>query len=50
MRSPAFTNSARCYAAEDPETRSSRLALCGITADVLEMGLELLAIKAPERM
>ena len=36
--------------AEDPETRSSRLALCGITADVLEMGLELLAIKAPERM
>ena len=36
--------------AEDPETRSSRLALCRLTADVLEMGLELLAIKAPQRM
>jgi arginyl-tRNA synthetase len=36
--------------AEDPETRSSRLALCGLTAAVLERGLGLLGIKAPERM
>jgi arginyl-tRNA synthetase len=36
--------------AEDPGTRSSRLALCGLTAAVLEMGLDLLGIRAPKRM
>ena len=36
--------------AEDAETRSSRLALCGLTAAALEMGLDLLGIRAPKRM
>jgi len=36
--------------APDPETRASRLALCALTAAVLEKGLDLLGIEAPERM
>jgi arginyl-tRNA synthetase len=32
------------------ETRRSRLALCDVTARVLELGLGLLGIEAPERM
>jgi arginyl-tRNA synthetase len=36
--------------APDPRTRSSRLALCALTAAVLEKGLDLLGIEAPERM
>jgi arginyl-tRNA synthetase len=36
--------------APDPRTRASRLALCALTATVLEKGLELLGIEAPERM
>jgi len=36
--------------APDPSTRSSRLALCALTATVLEKGLDLLGIEAPERM
>ena len=36
--------------APDPKTRSSRLALCALTAAVLEKGLDLLGIEAPERM
>ena len=31
-------------------TRDSRLALCDLTARVLEQGLALLGIDAPERM
>jgi arginyl-tRNA synthetase len=34
---------------EEP-ARSSRLALCHITAGILQCGLGLLGIKAPERM
>jgi arginyl-tRNA synthetase len=36
--------------AEDPAVRASRLALCSVTLDVLEQGLGLLGISAPERM
>jgi len=36
--------------APDPETRASRLALCALTAAVLEKGLDLLGIEAPTRM
>jgi arginyl-tRNA synthetase len=36
--------------APTPGTRSSRLALCALTAAVLRQGLELLGIEAPERM
>ena len=36
--------------APDPETRASRLALCALTAAVLEKGLDLLGIEAPARM
>ena len=36
--------------APDPSTRASRLALCALTAAVLEKGLGLLGIEAPERM
>ena len=32
------------------ETRDSRLALCDLTARVLQEGLALLGIEAPERM
>ena len=32
------------------ETRDSRLALCDLTARILEQGLALLGIDAPERM
>ncbi len=34
----------------DEPARSSRLALCDLTARVLERGLDLLGIKVPERM
>jgi arginyl-tRNA synthetase len=36
--------------APDQETRASRLALCALTAAVLEKGLDLLGIEAPARM
>lgn len=36
--------------ADDEETRASRLRLCDLTARVLERGLSLLGIEAPERM
>ncbi|WP_437588507.1 arginine--tRNA ligase [Sorangium sp. So ce1000] len=36
--------------AESDEVRSSRLALCDLTAEVLAKGLGLLGIEAPERM
>jgi arginyl-tRNA synthetase len=36
--------------APEPETRASRLALCGLTGAVLRKGLDLLGIEAPERM
>lgn len=34
----------------EPATRASRLALCAQTARVLELGLDLLGIEAPQRM
>jgi arginyl-tRNA synthetase len=36
--------------APSPELRASRLALCGMTAQVLGLGLGLLGIEAPDRM
>ncbi|HEX6392006.1 MAG TPA: arginine--tRNA ligase [Acidimicrobiales bacterium] len=36
--------------APDPAVRDSRLALCGITASVLGVGLAVLGIETPERM
>ncbi len=36
--------------APDPATRTSRLSMCALTAAVLEKGLDLLGIEAPERM
>ena len=36
--------------ADGPEIRDSRLALCGLTAAVLGLGLEVLGIEAPDRM
>ena len=36
--------------AETDELRTSRLALCDLTARVLECGLGLLGIDAPDRM
>jgi arginyl-tRNA synthetase len=36
--------------APDPKTRASRLALCALTAAVLEKGLGLLGMEAPSRM
>jgi arginyl-tRNA synthetase len=36
--------------APDPQTRASRLALCGLTAATLERGLGLLGIRVPARM
>jgi arginyl-tRNA synthetase len=36
--------------AEDSSTRTSRLALCALTAAALEKGLQLLGIQAPPRM
>ncbi|HVA08252.1 MAG TPA: arginine--tRNA ligase [Acidimicrobiales bacterium] len=35
---------------DDEETRISRLALCDVTARVLELGLSLLGMEAPDRM
>ena len=36
--------------AAGPDIRDSRLALCGLTAGVLGLGLEVLGIEAPDRM
>jgi len=36
--------------ADQPEQRASRLALCGLTAAVLSLGLGLLGIEAPDQM
>ena len=36
--------------AEDPAVRDSRLALCALTASVLEAGLSVLGIEVPDRM
>ena len=35
---------------DDPAIRTSRLALCDVTARVLESGLSLLGIEAPAQM
>jgi arginyl-tRNA synthetase len=46
----AFYENCPVLAAPDEATRASRLALCRTTLDVLEAGLGLLGIEAPERM
>jgi len=46
----AFFESCPVLRAPDDATRTSRLALCDVTASVLERGLDLLGIEAPERM
>lgn len=46
----AFYEACPVLKADDADTRSSRLALCDLTARVLERGLGLLGIVAPERM
>jgi arginyl-tRNA synthetase len=45
-----FYENCSVLGAPDPRTRASRLALCALTAAVLEKGLDLLGIEAPERM
>jgi arginyl-tRNA synthetase len=45
----AFYEACPVLKSEEP-ARSSRLALCELTGRVLQKGLELLGIKAPERM
>ncbi len=45
----AFYEACPVLKSEEP-ARSSRLALCNITARILQTGLELLGIKVPERM
>jgi arginyl-tRNA synthetase len=46
----AFFETCPVLKAPDEATRASRLVLCDLTARVLERGLELLGIAAPERM
>ena len=46
----AFYEACPVLRAEDEMTRTSRLALCDLTARILERGLDLLGIRAPERM
>ena len=46
----AFYEHCPVLRAPDAETRASRLALCALTAAVLEKGLDLLGIEAPTRM
>ncbi len=45
----AFYEACPVLKSEEP-ARSSRLALCELTGHVLQKGLELLGIKAPEKM
>jgi arginyl-tRNA synthetase len=45
----AFYEACPVLKSEEP-ARSSRLALCDLTGRVLQKGLELLGIKAPEKM
>jgi arginyl-tRNA synthetase len=45
----AFYEACSVLKSEEP-ARSSRLALCDLTARVLQCGLDLLGIKVPERM
>ena len=46
----SFYESCPVLRAPDEATRASRLALCQLTAEVLQRGLDLLGIEAPERM
>jgi arginyl-tRNA synthetase len=46
----AFYEACPVLKAPDEATRSSRLALADLTARVLEQGLDLLGIRAPEQM
>jgi arginyl-tRNA synthetase len=45
----AFYESCRVLV-DDPALRTSRLGLCDLTARVLERGLSLLGMEAPEQM
>jgi arginyl-tRNA synthetase len=45
----AFYEACPVLKAEEP-ARSSRLALCNLTGQVLQRGLKLLGIEVPERM
>ncbi len=45
-----FYENCPVLAAEDLQVRESRLALCDLTSMVLTLGLDLLGIKAPERI
>jgi arginyl-tRNA synthetase len=49
-RFTAFYEQCPILRAEEDVTRSSRLALAGLTARALALGLALLGITAPERM
>jgi arginyl-tRNA synthetase len=46
----AFYEACPVLQAETPESRATRLVLCDVTARVLQTGLDLLGIDAPERM
>lgn len=46
----AFFETCPVLKAEDPAVRDSRLALCSLTASVLEAGLAVLGIEVPDRM
>ncbi|MBO3143971.1 arginine--tRNA ligase [Dermatophilus congolensis] len=46
----AFYENCPVLGAEDEDIRASRLALCKVTLEVLITGLDLLGIRAPERM
>ena len=45
----AFYEACPVLKAEEP-ARSTRLALCDLTARILKKGLELMGIRAPEKM
>lgn len=45
-----FYENCPVLAAPNPKTKASRLAMCALTAAVLQKGLDLLGIEAPERM
>ena len=45
-----FYENCPVLAAETPELQKSRLALCGLTASVLKLNLDLLGIETLERL
>jgi arginyl-tRNA synthetase len=46
----AFYEHCPVLKADDEATKQSRLALCDVTARVMQQGLDLLGIDVPERM